>query len=125
MHEAEMNDDSLVEGLDAAQVAKMKYKKARKALADVSALLRSVNSNKVQVPALCDILMMYAKTEHFFTQTEAYKKCKSNEVVIRNCDVKHAEGANMDKYNQGMLTYKGSKEYDCQYIWGQLVGWFK
>jgi [histone H3]-lysine4 N-trimethyltransferase ATXR3 len=24
-----------------------------------------------------------------------------------------------------MQAYKGQKEYDSQYIWGQLVGWYK
>jgi hypothetical protein len=46
-------------------------------------------------------------------------------VIIRNCDVKHPVGANMDQYNQGKMAYQGCKEYDSQYIWGQLVGWFK
>ena len=31
----------------------------------------------------------------------------------------------MDQYNQGKMAYQGCKEYDSQYIWGQLVGWFK
>ena len=31
----------------------------------------------------------------------------------------------MDKISQGKTNYKGSKEYDQQYVWGQLVGWFK
>lgn len=48
-------------------VSKLKYEKVRKVLADISAILRSVNSSKVAVPAFCDILMMYAKTETYFT----------------------------------------------------------
>lgn len=87
--------------------------------------MRSVNSFKVAVPAFCDILMMYANTESYFTQSETYKKSKSDDVVIRKCDVRHSEGANMDKYYQGKHAYKSCKEYDSQYIWGQLVGWFK
>jgi len=39
----------------------------RKVLADISAILRSVNSINVAVPAFCDILMMYASTETYFT----------------------------------------------------------
>lgn len=31
----------------------------------------------------------------------------------------------MDKFSQGKQAYKGCKEYDSQYVWGQLVGWFK
>jgi len=69
---------------------------ARKAIADISAILRSVNTVKVAIPAFCDILLMYARTECYFTQSEVYKKCKSGTVIIRNCDVRHPEGANMD-----------------------------
>jgi hypothetical protein len=80
-------------------LSKIKYEKVRKVLADISAILRSVNSQKVAVPAFCDILMMYANTETYFTQSETYKKSKSDEVVIRKCDVRHGEGASMDKYS--------------------------
>jgi len=72
------------------------YNMARKAIADISAILRSVNTVKVAIPAFCDILLMYARTECYFTQSEVYKKCKSGTVIIRNCDVRHPEGANMD-----------------------------
>ena len=92
---------------------------------EVSTILRAAKSDTVAVPAFCDILVMYARSEHFFTQTDAYRKCKSDTVTIRNCDVVHKQGAEMDKYNQGKKIYSGAKEYDCQYIWGQLVGWFK
>ena len=27
--------------------------------------------------------------------------------------------------DQEMAVYKGYKEYDASFIWGQLVGWFK
>ena len=89
-----------------------KYSRVRKVLADISAVLRSVKSHRVAVPAFCDILMLYAYTESYFTQTESYKKCKSDEVVIRRCDVRHPEGASMDKFSQGKQAYKGCKEYD-------------
>ena len=95
-----------------------KYEIVRKVLADVSEVLRSVNSQIVAMPALCDILMMYANTETYFTQNEHYKKSKSDEVNIRKCDVRQGEGASMDKYYQGKQAYKGCKEYDSQYIWG-------
>ena len=73
------------------------YDKARKTLGDASAILRSVNTLKVAISAFCDILKMYSSTENYFTQTETYKKCRSGTVIIRNCDVKHPEGANMNK----------------------------
>jgi len=59
---------------------------------------------------------MYAHTETYFTQSDVYKRCKSDEVVIRKCDVK--SNAEMDKISQGKLAHKGQKEYDSQYIWG-------
>jgi hypothetical protein len=62
--------------------------------------------------------MIYAKTETYFTKSETYKKSKSDEVIIRRCDVRHPEGASMDKTSQGKTAYKGQKEYDSQYIWG-------
>ena len=77
------------------------------------------------VPAFCDILVLLANTETYFTQNELYKKSKSDEVNIRKCDVRQGEGASMDKYSQGKQAYKGCKEYDSQYIWGQLVVWYK
>lgn len=104
---------------------KIKYEKARQKIADVSDILRSVNSFKVAIPAFCDILMMYAYTETYFTQNEKYHRCKSDTVIVRRCDVKAGENAQMDKFNQGTQIYSGQKEYDSQYIWGQLVGWFK
>lgn len=104
---------------------KDKYTAARKKIADVSDILRSVNSYKVAIPAFCDILMMYAHTETYFTQNEKYHRCKSDEVIVRRCDVKSSQNEKMDKFNQGKQMYQGQKEYDSQYIWGQLVGWFK
>ena len=101
------------------------FDEARKTLGDASAILRSVNTTDVAIAPFCDILKMYSCTESYFTQSEKYKKCKSGTVYIRNCDVRHPEGANMNKENQGQVKYKGRKEYDSQYIWGQLVGWFK
>ena len=43
------------------------YDRARKTLGDASAILRSVNTLKVAIPAFCDILKMYASTESYFT----------------------------------------------------------
>lgn len=31
----------------------------------------------------------------------------------------------MDKVSQGKTCYSGSKSYDVQHVWGQLIGWFK
>jgi len=46
---------------------KDKYNGVRKVLADISDILRSVNSLHVMIPAFCDILLMYAHTETYFT----------------------------------------------------------
>jgi hypothetical protein len=46
---------------------KHKYNKVRKVLSDISDILRSVNSHTVAISAFCDILMMYAYTETYFT----------------------------------------------------------
>lgn len=78
---------------------KEKYDKIRKILENISNILRSVNSQKVPIPAFCDVLMMYAYTETYFTQNQNYRKCDSDIVLIRNCDVRHKQGALMDKEN--------------------------
>lgn len=75
------------------------FDEARKTLGDASAILRSVNTTDVAIAPFCDILKMYSSTESYFTQSETYRKCKSDTVYIRNCDVRHPEGANMNKEN--------------------------
>lgn len=40
------------------------------------------------VPALCDILWLYANTTTYFTPNEEYKKFKGEEQRIRKCDVR-------------------------------------
>jgi len=47
--------------------------------AQVSDELRKLNSRKVQIPALCDILWLYANTVTYFTPNENYKKTKGDE----------------------------------------------
>ena len=54
----------------------------------VSNALRSVKSSTVMITALCDILILYAKTETYFTPNESYKKVIGDEIAIRKCDVK-------------------------------------
>ena len=123
----ETRQSKISSNLDQKQQKEYKelYDLSRKCLGEIAELLRAVNSLKVAMSAFCDILMMYAYTDHYFTQSESYRKCRSGTVIIRNCDVRHPEGANMDKEHQGQEKYRGCKEYDSQYIWGQLVGWFK
>lgn len=72
---------------------------------------------------------MYAKTETYFTATE-YKRVKGDEVEIRKCDVnmdqaQRTKASELAVNDQSKALYKGVKEYDPSYIWGQLVGWYK
>jgi hypothetical protein len=54
----------------------------------ISDKLRTVNSKVVQIPALCDVLWLYANTMTYFTPNESYKKTKGDEQKIRKCDVR-------------------------------------
>jgi hypothetical protein len=79
--------------------------------------------------------------ETYFTPTD-YCRIKGNEVCIRNCDIHSenkptppkADGEENIEVNDatvkntddlGKTVYKGCKEYDPSYIWGQLIGWYK
>lgn len=76
-------------------------------------ILRSAKSSQVHIEALCDILKMYAETEHFFTSNSEYRKSYADPVIVRRCDVRHRSGENMDKFFQGKEAYKDKKDYDC------------
>ena len=95
----------------------------------ISQTLRGINSHKVAIQALCDTLVLYSKTETYFTSTE-YVRVRGNEVSIRKCDVNMESAARtkateLGVKDQSKALYKGTKEYDPSYIWGQLVGWYK
>jgi hypothetical protein len=105
-------------------------------LALISDKLRSANSKTVQIPALCDVLWLYGNTYTYFTPNESYKKTKGDEQKIRKCDVRMATSeagkviapngeVSLNTSDQEKSVYKGFKEYDPGYIWGQLIGWFK
>ena len=76
------------------------------------------------IPALCDNLYLYSKIETYFTPSD-YTKTRGKLVSIRNCDVHQPEQAKFDIADQVKSVYKGAKEYEAHYIWGQLVGWYK
>lgn len=40
------------------------------------------------MPALCDVLWLYANTNTYFTPSESYKKCTGDNRKIRKCDVR-------------------------------------
>lgn len=64
------------------------YDEALMKFATVSDKLRTVNSNKVAIPAFCDILWLYANINTYFTPNEVYKKTKGEDQKIRKCDVR-------------------------------------
>ena len=103
------------------------FSKARTAMASISSLLRRVESYRVLVQPFADILWLYANIETYFTPNDSYKKWVEEDVEIRKCDVKEEskEQNQLDPQQQEKVIYKGNKEYDPSYIWGQLVGWYK
>lgn len=71
--------------------------------------------------------MLIARTKTYFTSTD-YSKCKGEEILIRKCDVSNDMSKCQDILDAADLettVYKGCKEYEASFIWGQLVGWFK
>lgn len=55
---------------------------------------------------------------------------KGDEVLIRKCDVNidqasRTTSSELAVNDQSKALYKGVKEYDPSYIWGQLIGWYK
>ncbi|CAM6037532.1 unnamed protein product [Sphagnum compactum] len=76
-----------------------------------------------QVPATCvgrhdaaaDLIHLYAYTKYFFTSHD-YEVVESPSLLIHSCDLgpKHV----------GPLVYKWSKQYNKNYVWGQLISWF-
>mmetsp|Transcript_5904 Transcript_5904/g.9583 ORF Transcript_5904/g.9583 Transcript_5904/m.9583 type:complete len:263 (+) Transcript_5904:4878-5666(+) len=97
----------------------------REAFCKIAVVLRKSKSNKVYVEPLCDILQIIGSTSTYFTTNEAYTKVKSYPVKVRQCDVKQEQNTGMDIISQGCEVLNGVKEYDSQYIWGQLVCWYK
>ena len=66
---------------------KNKLHQARSIMLFISQELRGFNSRRVAIPALCDNLVLYARTETYFTPNDDYYKCIGKEVLIRKCDV--------------------------------------
>lgn len=95
----------------------------------ISQTLRGIKSQKVAISALCDTLVLYAKTETYFTVAD-YHRVRGDEVQIRKCDVhmdnnQRTKASELAVNDQSKSAFKGCKEYDPSYIWGQLVGWYK
>lgn len=67
------------------------------------------------ITPLCDNLVLYAKTETYFTPNENYAKCSGEKVHIRKCDVAGKINDEQTKEeavrDQGKSVYRGQKEY--------------
>ena len=72
------------------------------------------------------MLWLVAHTETYFTPNADYAKTIGDQIQIRKCDVRvNEEKEVLDAIDQTQSLYKGRKEYDSSYVWGQLIGWFK
>ena len=77
--------------------------------------------------SLADILSLYAKTKVLFTTNKNINGCFYGEnIQILKRDVDNSCVPN--EYRNSPLDtviHEGKKEYENNYIWGQLVGWYK
>lgn len=55
------------------------FEQIQSTLAQISGVLRTIKTNRVMIPALCDVLWLYANTHTYFTPNENYRKCKGDE----------------------------------------------
>jgi len=99
----------------------------RQTLQQISLMLRHLPSRRICIPSFCDILWLYGYIETYFTPCKEYTKVVGDEVSIRKCDVRGDSSNQRVLYanEQEKTIYKGRKEYDNAYVWGQLVGWYK
>lgn len=109
---------------------KTQYMKVLEILKELSILLRQIKSKIIFTEALADILYLYCHTYTYFTPTEAYTRFEGEEVCVRKCEVtcdpRNKEGKhNPFQSEEEKVVFKGHKEYDPTYIWGQLAGWYK
>ena len=113
------------------QDARERYQKVLGIMKELSEKIRKFESKVVFTDALADSLYMFSCTYTYFCQTESYKKFTGDEVEVRRwetpCDPKYREKYKYIKspYEEEKIVYRGAKEYDPGYIWGQLWGWYK
>ena len=101
-------------------------------LLKVSKILYEISSveNNIKLldyKGLADILSLYVKTKVLFTTNKNINGCFFGEnVQILKRDVDDSCVPN-EYLNSPLDTviYEGKKEYENNYIWGQLVGWYK
>ena len=124
-----VSDISINDTMDDDQ-CKAKYMRVLEILKELSMAIRKIKSRVIFTEALADILYLYSHTFTYFTATEAYKKFTGEEVWVRKCEVtcepKNKEiKSNLIQNEEERTVFKGAKEYETTYIWGQLAGWYK
>ena len=101
-------------------------------LLKISKILYEISSIECEMKlldykGLADILSLYAKTKVLFTTNKNINGCFFGEnIQILKRDVDNSCVPN--EYTKSPLDtviYEGKKEYENNYIWGQLVGWYK
>ena len=101
-------------------------------LLKISKILYEISSveNEIKLldyKGLADILSLYAKTKVLFTTNKNINGCFYGEnIQILKRDVDNSCVPN-EFLNSPLDTviHEGKKEYENNYIWGQLVGWYK
>ena len=108
---------------------------AREKLIEVSKIFAMFSkdpiSNKLAAfDPLSDIIFLYAKTVNYFKHNNEYQNPESSvNISILQRDIsttsKVSQSCCMTQSDLNKIIAEGAKNYDKQYIWGQLVGWFK
>jgi len=106
------------------------YRHMQRGFEKLSFMLRNIKSKNIFTEGLADTLYLYSKTQTFFTPSDEYSKVAGEEVAVRKCEVTcdpRNRRTNHDPFvnEEERVVYRGQKEYDPTYIWGQLVGWHK
>ena len=101
-------------------------------LLKISKILYEISSIECEIKlldykGLADILSLYAKTKVLFTTNKNINGCFFGEnIQILKRDVDNSCVPNeYIKSPLDTVIYEGKKEYENNYIWGQLVGWYK
>ena len=105
---------------------------AKNTLLDVAKILYEISSSEIEIKyldhkALADILSLYANTKVLFTSNKNVNGSFYGEnIQILKRDVDSSCVPNEYIYSPlDTIIAEGKKEYENNYIWGQLVGWYK
>mmetsp|Transcript_2207 Transcript_2207/g.1570 ORF Transcript_2207/g.1570 Transcript_2207/m.1570 type:complete len:124 (-) Transcript_2207:515-886(-) len=80
-------------------------------LEQVARALRPLNSFKIMIQPLCDTLMMYARTDTYFTPNQGYMAVSSNERIdIRKSDAKRITSGGKKFESQAKKTKLAAKK---------------